>query len=94
MGFSLLAEALARMEHKIDLLLTHFKVNTKPMHFYGISCPVCKQQIEYVIDIQQNIVKRKCGCSTNKQPSIQLTPVSSGGKSSGSNTSSSEDTST
>lgn len=95
MGLSLIAEALARIEHKIDLLLTHFKVQTKPMHFFGNACPVCKIPIDYVIDIQKNMVMRKCSCSTGKSPSIApLSPVSPGGKSSGPGTSTEEVSST
>jgi hypothetical protein len=90
MGLSILSEALARIEHKIDQLLNHLKVQTRPMHFFGNACPVCKNPIEYIIDLQKNMVVRKCNCSTGKSPSIaplSPLPTNAGGKSSGPGTS-------
>ena len=64
-----LAEGLVRLEHKVDALLRHLQVPTKPLHFIGEVCPVCSKPIEYQIDILMNVVVRKCGCSTGKIPS-------------------------
>lgn len=84
MALPLLAEALLRVEHKIDALLTALEVKPKPMHFYGQACPVCSKPIQYVIDMTHNVVKRLCGCSTGKQPSIiPLTPLEDPGGSNG-----------
>jgi hypothetical protein len=72
----IIAEAVLRLEHKVDLLLTHLKVPVKPMHFVGNSCPVCKQANDFYIDVVKNIVSKRCGCSTGKQPSVfPLLPV-------------------
>jgi hypothetical protein len=57
-----LAEALARIEHKLDLLLgsqTAFWTQMGKL----LWCPVCAKTIEYQMDIVDGIVKRKCGCS-------------------------------
>jgi hypothetical protein len=72
MAFNILAEALARIEHKIDKLLIALGPQRyiEPMHFAGQTCPVCKSQIDYLIDIQNNVVVRRCGCRTNMLPSI------------------------
>jgi hypothetical protein len=63
-----LMEAFLRLEHKVDLLLKKDKTNEEiikvgdPRHV----CPVCKQPVEYTIDIEDSVVVRKCGCSTGK----------------------------
>ena len=76
MGLHLLAEAILRSEHKLDALLKHFKIQTQPMHFIGQVCPVCHHNIDYLIDIQHQVVIRRCNCKTGKVPStIPLTPV-------------------
>lgn len=76
MAMGILAEALARIEHKLDLLLANQSPPFKPVHFYGNTCPLCSKKVDYVVDVYNNVVMRKCGCSTNKQPSsVPLTPV-------------------
>ena len=86
MALGILAEAVLRLEHKLDLVLTALqfleKTPPKQMHFVGNMCPVCKQLIDYQVDITHNVVTRKCGCKTGKQPSavplIPLTGVPNG----------------
>jgi hypothetical protein len=77
-GLHILAEALARIEHKIDLLFNvqGAQFNAHPlMQFPGNMCPVCKGQVRYVIDIQHNMAKRMCGCTTGVVATdIDLTP--------------------
>lgn len=80
MSLGILAEAVLRIEHKIDLVLGRLGFldasPNKMMHFIGNMCPVCCQAVDYQIDITHNVVVRKCGCKTGKQPStIPLTPV-------------------
>lgn len=72
MPLGYLAEALARVEHKLDQLLKFVGAITTPMHFPGQDCPVCHKVIDYQIDIIKNVVTRRCGCSTGKQPMAQL----------------------
>ena len=72
MAFNVLAEALARVEHKLDLILTAIKYSESPqkmpMNFLGHSCPVCDQIVEYQIDLTNNVVTRRCKCTTGKVP--------------------------
>lgn len=76
MPLSRLAESLAQLHHKVDAILRHFDVKTKPIHFIGENCPVCKRPIDYQIDHLANVVVRKCGCSTGKVPStLPLIPI-------------------
>jgi len=78
MGLSILAEALARIEHKLDALCRSTNTPVYPMHFSGNSCPSCNQNIDYQIDVQHQVVIRRCGCSTGKVPSaIPLLPITS-----------------
>ena len=69
MPMTAIAEAILRVEYKLDLLLKHLKVSTKPMHFADY-CSVCKRTVDYQIDIAKGIVVRKCDCSTGKQPPL------------------------
>lgn len=81
MPMSDIAEALARLEHKVDLLLKNQKdFDPLPMHFQGVhTCPVCKSNVEYIVDAVKNIVIRRCGCRSGKLSSvIPLTPTSQG----------------
>lgn len=62
-----LMEAVLRLEHKVDLLLR--QVNEKELTKVGApthTCPVCKQVVNYNVDIEDSVVIRKCGCSTGK----------------------------
>lgn len=80
MALGILAEAVLRIEHKLDIIMTRlgFLDPTPPpqLGFVGTTCPVCRSMIEYQIDITNNVVVRKCGCKTGKQPStIPLIPI-------------------
>lgn len=65
-----LMEALARVEHKLDLLLG--SENPTRSRYYpkvddsGNKCPVCRDLIVHNVDIEDAVVVRKCGCSTGK----------------------------
>lgn len=65
-------ESLARIEHKLDLLLRIESFGTKRYEtlikrLNDINyCPVCEQLIEHKPDIIDAVVVRKCGCSTGK----------------------------
>lgn len=84
MGLAILAEALARIEHKLDYLLRHHNVPVLPMYFTGNACPVCNKLIEYQIDVKHQVVVRRCDCTTGKIPSaIPLSPVPQVGASNG-----------
>jgi hypothetical protein len=74
-----IAEWLARIEFKIDLLLkalvgsTAFKT---PMEFSTEPCPVCREPVLYQLHHQYGFVIRRCGCKTGKVPStIPLVPL-------------------
>lgn len=80
MALGILAEAVLRIEHKLDIIMTRLGfLDPTPcpqLGFLGTTCPVCKSMIEYQIDITHNVVVRKCGCKTGKQPStIPLIPI-------------------
>jgi hypothetical protein len=76
MALGILSEALARVEHKLDVLLKFLGAFGTPMHFPGQTCPLCKNVIDYQVNIMKNVVVRKCGCTSGKQPmSIPLTPL-------------------
>lgn len=76
-GAHILAEAILRIEHKIDAVMRHLKVPVPaPMHFVGTICPGCGSMIDYQIDFQHQVAVRRCGCRTGKVPSaIPLLPV-------------------
>ena len=69
---SLILEALARIEHKQDLLiqmvialgLLDWKMT--PLGHPWHTCPVCKQEVRYTIDIANGVIVRVCGCNTGK----------------------------
>lgn len=80
MALAILAEAVARIEAKLDMILgkLQFLEGTPypQVHFIGTPCPVCKQVIDYQVDLTHNVVVRRCGCKTGKQPSaIPLVPI-------------------
>lgn len=80
MAFGILAEALLRIEHKVDAILKAVmlpgQIPPMPLHFVGQQCPICYSPIDYQVDVQKGVVVRRCGCKTGKVPSmIPLTPV-------------------
>lgn len=79
-ALSTIAEAIARLEYKLDLVIRFLMPNGnyKPMHFFGHECPVCKNTVDYQIDMANKIVVRKCNCKSGKIPveiEIPLVPV-------------------
>jgi hypothetical protein len=79
MADDVLAEALARLEHKVDAIIRHLNVSTQPMHFPGQVCPACGSFIDYQIDVTKGVVVRRCKCTTGKVPPvIPLIPVQKG----------------
>lgn len=70
MANDILAEALARVEYKLDLLMQNFGIKGAPMEFEASYCPVCSQPVKYQIDVVKNVVVRRCGCKTGKSAAI------------------------
>lgn len=76
MSLAILAEALARLEHKVDAVCKAVGASVYPMHFSGNTCPSCSKVIDYQIDVVNQVVVRRCDCTTGKVPSaIPLLPV-------------------
>ena len=66
---SKLMEALLRVEHKLDLLLGQARLDEGDFTKVGSAthnCPLCKQNVQYTVDVADSVVIRKCGCSTGK----------------------------
>lgn len=63
-----LSEALARIEFKLDLLLRQAQVPPVPMDLMQQICPICRQPVDYQINVTKKVVVRKCGCRTGKVP--------------------------
>lgn len=62
-----LMEAILVLSHKVDLLLS--REAERDMVKVGSAthnCPVCKQPVQYNVDIEDSVVVRKCGCTTGK----------------------------
>src|SRR5262245_13125866 len=69
-------EALARLEHKMDLVLDmlgvgdpnvrHLLSNIRQVGDTQHQCTLCKQPVEYATDPVDSVVVRKCGCKTGK----------------------------
>ena len=73
------AESLARLEHKVDLLL-RAKAEESP-HLYLTSvgdpshvCPLCTRTVSYQVDLMNSSLTRLCGCSTGIHSPINLQP--------------------
>ena len=72
-----LAEALARIEHKVDVLFTFLRRQNPQLMIPAVgdlnhTCPVCQQPVTYVVDPVVQILIRKCGCRTGLQAPINL----------------------
>src|SRR4051812_3709745 len=76
-------EALARLEHKLDVTLDlvmelvgrvyGIRANSIPrMGSETHTCPICKKSVKYVIDLQDKSVTAQCGCQTGKYAPIDL----------------------
>jgi len=68
-----LAEALCRIEYKLDQMYRlHRGSNfgqletSSPMGSSGEMCPFCSKVIAYQVNVNKNVVARKCGCKTGK----------------------------
>ena len=74
MALGVLAEALARIEHKLDLLLRGTLSSSRLISVGDKShaCPLCNQQVKYSIDILKRVLTRQCGCKTGFQPPVDL----------------------
>lgn len=67
-------EALARLEHKVDLIIRWLDpsmgaaVKQKLIQLGDPRniCPICEQPVNFNVDIEDSVVVRKCGCSTGK----------------------------
>lgn len=88
-------EAMARIEHKVDVTLDF--VMEMVGRIYGIrankvpkmgdgshQCPVCKEYVKYLVDMQDKSVTRQCACKTGKFAPLDLEqfapPMAAGGK--------------
>ena len=74
---NVLAEAMARLEHKLDLVLEQITPGPSravPLPALGSpkTCPVCKQNIDYQVDQINKVIVRKCGCKTGLQAPLDL----------------------
>jgi hypothetical protein len=74
-----IAEALARIEHKLDVLFVLLESDGAAPHIRREMrqdirqvgdprhrCSICKSQVEYFADPIDSVVVRKCGCKTGK----------------------------
>ncbi len=65
-----LAEAVLRLEFKVDLIMKFLGMPpAMPMHFIGQMCPACSKSVDYQIDVNHQVVIRKCDCKSGKIPS-------------------------
>lgn len=67
----ILAEALCRLEYKMDYLFRAVSSlapteKVLPMVSPGDTCPFCSKIVEYQVNVNKNVVSRKCGCKTGK----------------------------
>jgi hypothetical protein len=73
-ALNVIAEALARVEYKLDMLLWALnatKNTTMAAPNLGANmtrCPLCFDLIQYQVDIINQVTKRVCGCKTGMQP--------------------------
>ena len=76
MSLAVLAEALARVEYKLDSIIKALNLPVMPMQSVMSSvCPVCSRTVTYQMDIVNGVVVRKCDCSTGKlPPTLSLLP--------------------
>jgi len=76
MALGIIAEALARIEHKLDVIIkASWSSNSPFLTSVGDkshSCPLCKQQVKYTVDVIKKVLTRQCGCKTGLQAPIDL----------------------
>ena len=68
MADAAMMEALARIEHKMDLILHHLPEAVLLTMQQPMSCPVCEVQITYRLDGMGGTVVRACGCRSGVYP--------------------------
>jgi len=82
------AEALARLEHKVDVLMSMVIFLVRTVDPTALSsgnqiaeaqvgninhkCPLCSKQVEYFVDPIDSVVVRKCDCKTGKLAPVDL----------------------
>ena len=71
------AEALARIEHKLDLLLEAAAQRNPsfPIRYVGQAdhiCPLCQTSVSYHIDMGSQTLARSCNCKTGLQAPVNL----------------------
>ena len=76
-----LAEALARVEHKLDLLLESQAGQDPLLELRSVGdpnhlCPICTKPVTYYVDIMSKLLTRTCGCSTGMSAPLNLAPFS------------------
>jgi hypothetical protein len=74
---SVITEALLRLEHKVDLLISLMKSNNIFLQMPQLGdqfniCPICNQQVEKFVDPIKKVLVRKCGCKTGLQAPVDL----------------------
>ena len=72
-----ISEALARIEHKLDLLLDSQAAQDKHLILRSVgsdehTCPLCQVPVTYYVNMLENTITRMCGCSTGVQSGINL----------------------
>jgi hypothetical protein len=87
-------EALARIEHKVDVTLDLLmemigrmgiiRMIIPKMGDHSHQCPICKKDVKYVVDLQDKSVTAQCSCKTGKFAPIDLEqfapPMVAGGR--------------
>lgn len=73
------AEALARIEHKQDLILRTLAENYPHTNLTTVGdpnhiCPLCHIPVTYQVDLMNQSLTRNCGCSTGMQAPLNLQP--------------------
>lgn len=73
------AEDLARIEHKLDLIIDCLASSDPGFSLRSVGdpdhlCPLCLTQVTYYVDIINKRMKRACECSTNIQAPLDLEP--------------------
>jgi len=90
-------EALARIEHKVDVTLDLLmemigrmgiiRMIIPKMGDNSHRCPICKKDVKYVVDLVDKSVTAQCDCKTGKYAPIDFDqfapPLAAGGKNHG-----------
>lgn len=75
-------EALARIEHKVDVALDLVMEMVGAMRIVRMvipkmgdlthKCPICKKDVKYMVDVVEKSVAAQCDCKTGKFAPIDL----------------------